>query len=232
LKRALAVSPWALEGTHVASSGTATSITVSRTNLTTFSQFAIGGNNAIVVAVATEYFRGSKIGGANYLNWKVNCSSSPSVQMTLERGSDGRNFKPIQDQNATAVRCQQEFNFTDNTPLSGMNYYRLKTVSPDGLVKYSVIVALLNRDKGFEFVSVAPNPVKNAATLTITTVKGGKMDIAVSDLNGKILLKQSITVIAGNNSVNMNFESLSAGTYQISGIGTDGEIKTTRFVKY
>ena len=185
-----------------------------------------------VVPVIIEFFRGSMQGGANVLDWKVNCINEPSVTLILERSADGRNFKAINTQTETAARCLKGFNYTDTSPLAGINYYRLKTVTPDGDFRYSVIVALLNKDKGFELISVSPNPVQTNAVLSVTTVKGGKMTIAVSDMTGKVVMTQSVTVIAGNNPVNMNFSTLGAGTYNITVVNAENEIKSTRFVKY
>ncbi len=210
--------------------GTVNGLSWITTNVASFSNFYLYNVNRLL-PVTIDYFKGAKIAAGNYLNWKVTCTSTPSVQLVLERSNDGRSFKPIQDQTATALRCQQEFNYTDASPLSGMNYYRLKIITPDGAFRYSVIVALINKDKGFEFVNIAPNPVKNTATLTLTTVKGGKMDLAVTDITGKMVMQQSVITTGGNNTINMNFSTLGAGTYQITGIAPDGEKKTIRFVK-
>ena len=98
-------------------------------------------------------------------------------------------------------------------------------------MKYSIIVVLLNKDKGFELISIAPNPVQNTAILSLTTVKGGKIELNISDVTGKVISKQSTIVIAGNNPINMNFAALGAGTYIITAVNAEGEIKTTRFVK-
>ena len=231
IKRPTSGGNWTLDGTHVTTTGSNTAPVLRRTGMSGFSEFAIGGT-AGVLPVAIEYFRGSKVGGANYLDWKITCTSEPSVRIILERSADSRNFKSIQDQTATAARCAQGFNYTDAAPLAGINYYRLKTISPDGAFKYSVIVALLNKDKGFELISVAPNPVKINTVLSISTVKAGRMSIAVSDMTGKVVMTQNINVIAGNNPVTMNFATLSAGTYNIKVINADNEVKTTRFVKY
>ena len=211
--------------------GSASGVSWITTNVPSFSNFYLFRAGA-VVPVTVEFFRGSKIAGANYLDWKVNCINEPSVTLILERSSDGRNFKAINSQTETAARCLQGFNYTDATPLAGMNYYRLKTITPGGDFRYSLIVALLNKDKGFELVSIAPSPVKALAVLSVTTVKGGKMTIAVSDMTGKVVMTQSVTVIAGNNPVNMNFSTLGAGTYNITVVNAENEMKTTRFVKY
>ena len=124
------------------------------------------------------------------------------------------------------------FNYVDATPLEGYNYYRLKTVTIDRKVKYSTIVVLLNKDKGFELISLAPNPVQNTAILSLTTVKGGKIEISVRDVAGKVISKQSTIVIAGNNPVTMNFAALGAGSYIITAVNAEGELKTIRFVKF
>ena len=193
--------------------------------------YSTGAGLGSVLPVFIEFFKGSKQGTNNFLDWKVTCTNEPSITMSLERSADGRNFKSIQDQTATATRCLQSFNYVDATPLAGYNYYRLKTVTLDGKVKYSTIVVLLNKEKGFELISIVPNPVQNTATLSLTSVKGGKIELSVSDLAGKVISKQSKIVIAGNNPINMNFESLGAGTYIITAVNADGDIKTTRFVK-
>ena len=211
--------------------GSAVGISWVTFNTPGFSNFYLNKQGG-VLPVAIDYFRGSKVGGANFLDWKITCTSDPSVRIILERSADSRDFKSIQDQTATAVRCAQGFNYTDVTPLAGINYYRLKTISPDGSFKYSSIVALLNKEKGFELISVAPNPVKDNTILTLTSVKGGKVNISVSDASGKIIFTQSEIIIAGNNPVPMNFATLAAGTYNIKVINGDNEIKSTRFVKY
>ncbi len=218
-------------GTHIPTTGSNTSPVIGRSGLTTFSSFAIGGGLTIL-PVSIEFLKGAKIAGANYLDWKITCTSAPSVTISLERSADGRSFIAIQDQNATAARCLQGFNYTDVSPLSGANYYRLKITTPDGQFRYSTIVVLLNKQKGFELISLAPNPVINSAMLTLTSAKPGKIDIAVSDIEGKIVALQNVTVIAGNNPIDMNFTNLGAGTYSITAINADGERKTIRFVKY
>ena len=61
------------------------------------------------------------------------------------------------------------------TNLGGLQLLPFKTTFPDGKIGYSTIVVLLNKDKVFELISLAPNPVKNTAILSLTTVKGGKI---------------------------------------------------------
>ena len=150
----------------------------------------------------------------------------------MERSATGNNFKAINTQTETAARCLQGFNYTDATPLAGANYYRLKISTPGGTFRYSNIVVILNKDRGFELISLAPNPVKDVATLSLTSAKAGRIELTIADIAGKILTKKSVEVIAGNNPIMMNFANIGAGTYVIMAVNADGETKTTRFVKF
>ncbi len=181
--------------------------------------------------ISIEYFKGSKQSNGHLLDWKVTCYNSPSVTMILERSTDGRNFKPVTSQTETSLRCLQPFSFVDASPLAGINYYRLKSVDVDGKVTYSTVVALLNKEKGFEIVNLVPNPVSTDAVLSVTSANKSIIEIVVSDISGKQLNKQRVNLISGNNLLPLNVRNLPAGTYQVTGLTADGVSKTLRFVK-
>ena len=182
--------------------------------------------------IIINYFKGTKQVSKHLLNWKVTCISSPSVTMVLERSADSRNFTGINSITADAVRCNQPFNYTDTDPLKGMNYYRLKNTDADGKITYSSIVALLNAVKGFEIISIAPNPVvSNNFKLNVASAQTGKMDIVIFDMQGRLVNRQSISLIAGFNSLPLNVVSLATGTYTIRASMANEEPKLMRFVK-
>jgi CARDB len=194
--------------------------------------YASGVGPNTVLPIGAEYLKGTKQALTHVLDWKVTCTAGTTLLLSLERSGDGRIFSSIQDQSATDTRCLQAFNYVDATPLVGANYYRVKITSPDGSFKYSSIVLLLNKEKGFELISVAPNPLKDNAVLTLTSAKAGKINLLVSDLAGKIIEKKIIAVFAGNNVIDVNFATYGAGTYTIVASSAEGETKTMKFVKY
>jgi hypothetical protein len=196
-----------------------------------FSNFYVRGVGG-VLPVTIEYINGTKQRTGNEIDWKISCTGIPEVTMELQRSNDSRNFRGIYTEVASSVRCLQAFVYNDATPAAGINYYRIKTTEPDGKVKYSSIIALINKEKGFEIVSLAPNPARANATLSLASAKAGKVDIVITDVVGKLISKQQNTLVSGNNTIAMNFEALAAGTYNIVITNTDGEVKTTRFVKY
>ena len=214
----------------IALNGTIWAVTV---NVAGFSGFYVHSNfTNTALPVIINYFTGQKQGNNHLLNWKVTCNSTPSVTMTLERSSDSRNFTVINAITADALRCNQPFNYTDAQPMNGMNYYRLKMVDAGEKISYSSILALLNATKGFDIVSIAPNPVVTGNfKLNVASAQAGKMDVSIFDMQGRLVNRQSITLIAGFNSMPVNVANLSSGTYTIRGGMADEQSKLIRFVK-
>jgi hypothetical protein len=202
-------------------------------NVTGFSGFYV--HTKIInspLPVIVNYLTGRRQGSNHLLNWKVTCATSPRATMMLERSADARNYAAINTITADAVRCQQPFDYTDANPLIGMNYYRLKIVDADGKVTYSTTVALLNAVKGFDIISIAPNPVvTDNFKLNVASATASKMEIVIFDMQGRLVNRQSISLIAGFNSATINVNNLSSGTYTIKGIMADDQFKVMRFVK-
>ncbi len=198
---------------------------------TGFSGFGTGVLG-FAVPINLNYFTGTRLSNGNLLNWKVNFTGSLWATMILERSFDGRSFSSIHSTTADALRCLQPFDFNDYRPLSGMNYYRLKIVEPDGKTSYSNIVALLNAVKGFEMVSITPNPVVgDYLTINITSAKASKIDLQISDMQGRQVMRFYSPLIAGYNTIPVKTNKLPAGTYNISGYIDAEKNKTLQFIK-
>jgi Secretion system C-terminal sorting domain len=201
-------------------------------NITGFSGFYVHTNvlNA-PLPIAVNYLNGYKQGNNHLLNWKVTCAGTPRVTMQLERSADGRNYSTINTITADAARCAQPFDHTDANPLKGMNYYRLKNTDVDGYVTYSTTIALLNAVKGFD-MTVSPNPVVgDEFKLNVASAQAGNMHISIFDMQGRLVQRQAIALIAGFNNVPVKVDNLPAGSYTIRGNTTGEEIKIIRFVK-
>jgi hypothetical protein len=204
-----------------------------KVNVNGFSGFYVYTSfSAGPLPITINYFNGTKQGGNHLLNWKVTCNSTPKATMILERSADSRNFHVINTVVADAARCNQPFDYTDAQPLPGMNYYRLKMVDADGKISYSGIVALLNAVKGFDIISIAPNPVVTGNfKLNVSSAQSSKMEITIIDMQGRLVNTQTVSVIAGFNSITMEVGNLAAGSYTIQGIIGGDRSRIIRFVK-
>lgn len=226
-------SIWSSAGPVQTPTGTAGSDrTASLTNWSSFSKFAIS-NDGAVLPISISYFKGARQNGVHNLNWKVNCNSTPSVTLTLERSTVANGgFAGIYTIAATAARCNQPFDHTDAQPLPGMNYYRLKMVDAFGEVSYSGVVALLNKDKGFEVTGIAPNPVTDGEfKFNVSTAQAGTMDMLITDMQGRLISRRIVSLAAGFNAVPVDASKLASGTYYIYGATADGKSKPVRFIK-
>lgn len=231
LKRPSAGGNWILNGTHLDSYGSNTEPIVNRSGMSGFSEFAIGTQLSGTVPVIIEYFTGTKQAGQHRLDWKINCYNTASVNLSLERSADGRNYHTLKTLVEPSTRCQQPFTEIDTDPLPGINYYRLKTTDDGGNIAYSNVVALLNQLKGFELISLAPNPVADKATLQLTSAENTRMEITITDMYGRQVSRQLLQVSQGNNRIELNLTTLAAGAYQLTGQAAGAEKKTIRFVK-
>jgi hypothetical protein len=196
-----------------------------------FSPYSIGGPVG-TLPVTINYLNGTKQNGSHNLNWKVSCTSSQNVTLSIERSADGRNFKAINSITADGIRCLQPFSYADNSPLPGNNYYRLKMVDENGKITYSTIVLIINKETGFDIAGILPSLINNnTAVLNTSAAKKMQLTVVVTDMLGKQVEQVQYNLIAGSNQIPLNFTNLAAGTYQLVGYTTEGKSKTIRFVK-
>ena len=153
--------------------------------------------------------------------------------MTLQRGDNSRNFTDIYSTTADAARCMSPFNYTDASPKAGMNYYRLKITDQDGKISYSTIIAILNKQSGFEIVGITPNPVTNLnnAILNVSSAQKDQLQITIYDMAGKLVMSQSNVLIAGSNQISLDVSKFAKGTYQVNSRTSDGSSKTVSLLK-
>ena len=142
-----------------------------------------------------------------------------------------KNFTDINTITVPAARCQQPFDYTDNTPAGGTNYYRLKTINDDGKVTYSAVIVILNKATGFDIVSLLPNIVRSNALLNITSAQKTTLNMVITDAMGRPVQKAAYSLVAGSNQFEINVANLAAGMYRITGYTAEGTTKTIAFVK-
>jgi hypothetical protein len=197
-----------------------------------FGPFSLGSTNTSnPLPININYLNATKQSYYNNLNWKVTCTNNTSITMSLERSEDGRNFTGLTTITTDALRCQQPFDYSDTSPVKGISYYRLKITDTYGKVTYSLIIAIINKETGFEITGLLPSFVTNNAILNIFAAQKTKMDIVITDVLGNRVQKVACNLIVGNNQVYLNLANFTPGTYQIIGYTTEGKSRTLRFVK-
>lgn len=182
-------------------------------------------------AVSVNYFTGIKQNKDHLLNWKLTCNSTPAVTLFLERSTDGISYREIFSEYATALRCEQPFTYRDDQPAAAVNFYRLKMIDVDGKTAYSPVVRLINAVGEINLLNIVPNPVTGGwLPVNISAAKNEQVEIGITDMQGRGLMKRSVLLIAGFNSIPLDVSHLARGTYQLSAKTAGGQAAILRFV--
>ncbi len=180
------------------------------------------------VPVKLEYFNLTSRNESNLLTWKV-ATTDLTTTFNIERCNDGIHFSNIGNITATAQRCLLPFNFTDDKPLTGKNYYRIKITDANGISFYSKILVTGKTRSGFEITSIVSN--QNNTILYMNVSKDQQVQIKIIASDGRMVYSQSKTIAAGTNQLNLQTGNLSKGIYSLIAYTNKGEIITKRFVK-
>ncbi len=173
-------------------------------------QPSMGGDEAaFVVPVTLSSFDARRAGNANDLRWYLSQELNLKDYI-VERSGNGIDYLTIGKVTASG---SANYQFTDLSPAKGVNYYRLKMIDINGLVRYSEIRIVKN--DGAVMVNIFPNPVSDVARINVYTESAGKAGVSVIDINGKTLLSQSENVNAGNNQIGVDMRRFASGNYFI-----------------
>lgn len=190
--------------------------------------FLITLSDPYVLAIKLQSFNAVKQGENAFISWRVGYSSS-AKSFEILKSTDGRNFTGFKKEDAKTGTT--DYNATDNQLAVGANYYKLKITDNDGSVIHSNTAVVFNKHDGFEITSMIPTLVNNAAIISVGSYKKSNGILVVTNAEGKQILKQTVSVLAGNNNYNLNFTGLTAGVYYIYAEGPNGKSNVMRFVK-
>ncbi|WP_159445199.1 beta strand repeat-containing protein [Filimonas lacunae] len=108
-------------------------------------------------------FTGQAVNNKVLLKWQ-SANEKNTASFTIERSADSTSFTTIGTVAAMGSGAHS-YSFTDNTPLNGNNYYRLKMIDLNGRFTYSRLVTVKFNTNGD--VQIAPVPADNYVMLTI-----------------------------------------------------------------
>jgi hypothetical protein len=154
------------------------------------------------------------------LSWTP-LSSEGSFDYIVERSADNRTWTPIS--RSTEIRyTAREISFSDESPLDGKNFYRVKIVGQSNFKKYSVVRAAdINNSNRLE---MWPNPVNNDLFILNNA---GVSSVAVYDFAGNKV--HAARIVNGVN--NINLAALPAGKYFISVTQSNNKRKSYKIIK-
>ena len=133
----------------------------------------------------------------------------------VERSSDNVNFSNVGS--IAAVRnnpLNSKYNFTDDAPLSGISFYRLKMYDAAGTFSYSSVKKITIGLPNLK-VKILSNPLKDKATMLLTAKKASKVEFILYNITGQALIKGTKQLVQGQQQIELNIAYLSSGIYKL-----------------
>ncbi len=154
-------------------------------------------------------------------------------QYDVEKSTDGFRFSKVSTLVASGNNLPyKKYSWLDANPVSGNNFYRIRSVGLDGDSKYTQVVRV-QLGKGIGGITIYPNPVKQKANLLYTVTKPGEVDISLLDITGKLIrifIKEHQQAV-GDKIAILNFDnSINAGTYMLR-VSANGKTENIKIVK-
>jgi len=166
------------------------------------------------------------------LTWRVAQVNNHSY-FSIERSTDGINFSEIA-RNTDPINGLSDItlSYTDNNVPRGNRkfFYRIKQCDLDSRCSYSVIRSVSYENKE-GVVSMFPQPVTEKLNFVIRSQNEGTAIIAISDITGKIIIKQTQSLVNGTQTIEVNTGNLLRGSYIIMITDHTNKLATAKFIK-
>ena len=172
------------------------------------------------VPVELSHFKATAVEETSVLDWRT-ASEINNAGYEVQRNTLGSDWVTIGwvDGNGTK-QSASDYAFVDESPLNGVNYYRLRQLDFDGSKSFSGIVS--TRFAKTTDVEVYPNPSQGNFHVDLPEVPTGELLFRVADVNGRLIHQEKI-VDPGFATYDLELDFLPSGTYQLDIVSSLGQ---------
>jgi hypothetical protein len=185
---------------------------------------ASGVGTISVLPVLLTGFNAELAGTAVNITWMTEQETN-SNDFEIERSVDGVKWELIGTVAAKGNSSTiSDYTFTDNAPVNGINYYRLKMVNLDNSFNYSGIKIV--RTTSVNKISFFPNPAQTVVNVSLVQSEN-QSTIQLLNISGQLLAEQKGN---GGTTVSLNVQQYPRGMYVIRVVNTDGTSASDKIV--
>lgn len=184
-----------------------------KTGIDNFSKFTLSSaNNALPLQYVL--FNTSCNNGNAQLIWKT-AQEINTQQFVVERSDNGITFQAVATLAAAGNSATEKtYSYTDNNILPGAIFYRVLETDLDGKKNYSSISKLTCGDMR-NGASVWPNPVTQAAFLSINALQPSTAIARVFNNQGGLVYTGHYAILKGSNQLQIDMSRFATGLYTI-----------------
>lgn len=172
--------------------------------------------------VVLTSFKVKNVNNIPMVSWTTN-SELDCNYFSIQKSANGKDFSEVGRVKSVGNSSEiHDYTFSDNqiqTSSVQYLYYMLAIVDKDGKKAYSDVklYKALSGDQKI-ITGVGPNPILKNGHLMLEYVSDidSKMDLSLFDLEGKCVMRSSVTTVKGRNMGHFHLSNLSSGTYTLS----------------
>ncbi len=150
------------------------------------------------------------------VEWKI-LGETGTSHYEIEKLQSANNFVKIGTQEAGNSGLDVTYSFTDLSPLTGDNFYRIKGIELTGEITYSPVVRVKINGSGAREMKIYPNPVKgNSLAISLQNFKAGKYEMTITNNLGQVIYSRGIDQPAGTTTITVPLNNaLARGMYRL-----------------
>jgi hypothetical protein len=150
----------------------------------------------------------------NLIDWTT-LSEKNSDYFTLERSSNGVDFRPITAMKGTGTsNVQRTYMYKDMNPMRGVSYYRLSRTDFDGSFKRSKVIAVRRHFSSYFQIDPIANAKSGIYQINIITENFGVYDLNIVDMTGKEVYTNKLKVDENETNHTIDLTQLNDGDYE------------------
>lgn len=161
------------------------------------------------LAVEELFFTGESQEGQHFLCWK-NEFTEPIETYEVQQSSEGYNFETIAT--LSPKRSGKRQTYTNTSPLSGDNYYRLKMNFDNEVYHFSNIIKLNFTPSTFD-LTVHANPTTDLLNFTLDSNFEDLVNYSLSTTQGATIYRSVSTLEQGKTDFSIDVSALPEGVY-------------------
>lgn len=179
-------------------------------------RFMLAVGITAILPVTINNFSGETVKTGNRLYWST-LTEANNDGFYVERSLDGKAFHLIgkvdsKAENGTST-TELLYDFLDDQPFYGSNFYRLKQQDKDGRTSYSSTIRLAVEEQVFPAITLYPNPAVSNISIGLSSSASENINIQIMDMSGRMVMQQNQRIAKGENKIDVNISNLQSGNY-------------------
>ena len=164
------------------------------------------------------------------LQWKI-AENETADYFEVQRSIDGNEFKTVGIVFTSEKRGIEDYMFYETINAFDKVMYRLKINNKQERVLYSKTLIFQTRLTTTNNIKIVGNPVRDKLVFNYTAFAAHPIDVKVYDMNGKVMMKNKMNSLEGNNTVCVALDSSFKPSMYVVEVNNGTDIQSAKFLK-